>query len=286
MPHRVRAVGFSFIVWYNVINNLTGMDLEKLTKHQILLLTLLVSFVTSIATGIVTVSLMDQAPEGVTKIINQVVERTVETVVPSTQGAAVATEKTVVVKQDELVPQSIAAVQKSVVRIVARGSDQLVARGIIIDSKGTTITDGAALAGAQGGQFEAILPSGIRVPATLRGDLKAEIVQVDLTLGTSTGFVPATFADSSKLTLGQTVLRIGGIGADSVGEGVVAALPTDANKDVIYASVSSATPGSVLITIFGEIIGMSTSAHVADPSAYSLVSPPAAPTVTNTTPNT
>src|SRR3989338_8958132 len=107
------------------------MDLEKLTKHQILLLALLVSFVTSIATGIVTVSLMDQAPEGVTRIINQIVERTVETVAP-TQGAAVATtETTVVVKQDELVPQSIAAVQKSIVRIVARGGDQLIARGIV-----------------------------------------------------------------------------------------------------------------------------------------------------------
>ena len=30
------------------------MDIEHLTKHQIVLLTLLVSFVTSIATGIVT----------------------------------------------------------------------------------------------------------------------------------------------------------------------------------------------------------------------------------------
>ncbi|MBP9710873.1 MAG: trypsin-like peptidase domain-containing protein [Candidatus Pacebacteria bacterium] len=262
------------------------MDLEKLTKHQILLLTLLVSFVTSIATGIVTVSLMDQAPEGVTKIINQVVERTVETVVPSTQGAAVATEKTVVVKQDELVPQSIATVQKSIVRIVARGSDQLIARGIIIDSKGTTITDGPALAAGQVNQFEAILPSGARVPAKPRGDLKSEIVQVDLTLGTSTGFVPAKFADSAKLTLGQTVLRIGGIGSDSVGEGVVAALPTDTTKDVIYASVSSATPGSVLITIFGEVIGMNTSTHATDQSAYKIISLPAAPTVTNTTPNT
>src|SRR3989344_4276974 len=120
------------------------MDLEQLTKHQILLLTLLVSFVTSIATGIVTVSLMDQAPEGVTRVINQIVERTVETVVPSTQGAAVATETTVVIKQDELVPQSIAAVQKSIVRIVGEGSDQLIARGVVLDTKGTAATDGSA----------------------------------------------------------------------------------------------------------------------------------------------
>jgi hypothetical protein len=108
------------------------MNLEQLTKHQIVLLTLLVSFVTSIATGIVTVSLMGQAPPEVTKVVNQIVEHTVEKVIPSTQGASVAsTEKTVVVKDDDLAAQSIAKVQKSMIRITITGSDLLVARGVI-----------------------------------------------------------------------------------------------------------------------------------------------------------
>lgn len=262
------------------------MDLEKLTKHQILLLTLLVSFVTSIATGIVTVSLMDQAPEGVTRIINQIVERTVETVVPSTQGAAVATE-TVVVKQDELVPQSIAMVQKSVVRIVAKDSDALVARGVVIDAKGTVLTDAAALVASQASSFEAILASGERVAALPQGDLKASnVAQVSLTLGTST-VAPVKFVDRNMLTLGQTVLRIGGAGADTVGEGVIAALPSEANKEVIYASVSSATPGSIIITIFGEVVGMSiTNIATSEAGSYLLLTSPTAPVVTNTTPNT
>lgn len=261
------------------------MDLEKLTKHQILLLTLLVSFVTSIATGIVTVSLMDQAPEGVTRVINQIVERTVETVAPSTQSAAVAT-KTVVVKQDELVPQAIASVQKSVVRIVAKGSNDLIARGVVIDSGGTVLTDAAALNVTQANGFEAILPNGVRVPAVPQGNLTdGPVARISLTLGTST-VAPAAFVDRTKLALGQSILRIGGAGADTVGEGVIAALPTEANADVVYASVSSVTPGSVIITIFGEIIGMSvTSLSAADPGSYLLITSPT-PTVTNTTPNT
>ena len=84
----------------------TGMELEKLNKSQIVLLTLLVSFMTSIATGIVTVSLMQQAPPEITETVSRVVEHTVEKVVPG-QTAAVAvpqTIKTVVVKESDLIP--------------------------------------------------------------------------------------------------------------------------------------------------------------------------------------
>ncbi len=269
------------------------MDLEQLTKHQILLLTLLVSFVTSMATGIVTVALMDQAPEGVTRVINQIVERTVETVTPSTQGAAVVTtEKTVVVKQDDLIVSSIAAVQKSVVRIVASGGNQLITRGVVIDSKGTAATDSKALAASGAEKFEAILFSGERVPLTVRAGTAttSAIAIVDLAVGTSTGFAPAAFADSAKLTLGQSIMRIGGVGSDIVGEGVIAALASDDDPDVIQASVSSATPGSVLLTIFGEVIGIATLDTIAaGGDGYTIVNPPkepAEPPVTNATPNT
>src|SRR3989344_3153329 len=98
----------------------TKMDLEQLSKTQIILLTLLVSFVTSIATGIVTVSLVNQAPPGITQTVNRIVERTVERVVPDvklTQGAAVVTtEKTVVVKEDDLIAEAIGKVSSRVIR--------------------------------------------------------------------------------------------------------------------------------------------------------------------------
>ncbi|MDP4020748.1 MAG: hypothetical protein Q8P58_01755 [Candidatus Adlerbacteria bacterium] len=237
------------------------MDLEQLTKHQTLLLTLLVSFVTSIATGIVTVSLMDQAPEGVTRVINQIVERTVETVVPANQGAAVATEKTVVVKQDELVPQSIATVQKSVIRIVTKGGTGPITRGVVVDTNGLAAVDSTALNAANPRDLEAILYSGERVPFEVVNDNSSSgITFINLELSTSTGFAPAMLVNPSKLTLGQTVLRIGGAGSDTVAEGVIAALPgvQGEQHSTIEASVTSATPGSVLLTIFGEVIGVAT----------------------------
>jgi hypothetical protein len=201
------------------------MDLEHLTKHQIVLLTLLVSFVTSIATGIVTVSLMNQAPPEVSRTINQIVERTVEKVAPQTNASAAlastVTQKTVVVKDDDLASQSIAAMQKALVRIVdTTDPDKLVSRGVIVAADGTTVTDRAALIASGAKSFEAILYSGERVAVSIRSsDATTSLAVLDLAMGTSTGFAPASVADVSKLRLGQNVIRIGGGGADTVGTG-------------------------------------------------------------------
>ncbi len=259
------------------------MDIEHLTKHQIVLLTLLVSFVTSIATGIVTVSLMDQAPPSVTRTINQIVEHTVEKVVPAatpvmaTSGGTVTKETTVVVKDDDLVAQSIAKVQKAIVRIVSKNDPQtLVARGIIVDNKGVVISDRGALEPMGTVNFLAYLPDGSQVPAVMRiPDATSSVVYLDLQVASSSvKFAPAAIADQSKLQLGQSVIRIGGGGGDVVGTGVIAHLPQP-HDDLIQASVVSTTPGSVLLTQFGEIIGIVTGqSQVSGADFYTLVSSP------------
>ena len=234
------------------------MDIEQLNRKQIVLLTLLVSFVTSIATGIVTVSLMEQAPPQVAATVNHVIERTVQEVVPS--APITSTVKTVVVKNDDLVAQSIASVQKSIVRIVDKSApDMLVARGIIVDAKGLVLTDRGSLDPSL--HYIAILKDGTRVPVSLQDmATSSPVAIVSLELGTSTPtLTAAVLADTTKLALGQTVIRIGGSGSDSVGEGVIATLPDGSSgSNVIEATVSSATPGSVLTTLFGEVIGIVT----------------------------
>lgn len=247
------------------------MDLEHLSRHQIVLLALLVSFVSSIVTGIVTVTLLDQAPPGVTKTINEIVEHTIQTVVPATQSAAATTvmQKTVVVKDDDLTAQSIASMQKSIIRIVGKGDDQLIARGVIIDSKGTAITDSAALDASAFTSFEAIMPGGERVPVVLPKTMSTStpLIIISLAVGTSTDFAPAPTADPSKLQLGQTLIRIGGDGTDIVGEGIVAALPI-VGSDEIEGSVSSSVPGSLIMTLFGEVVGLATTQSLSDGSDF------------------
>lgn len=59
------------------------MNIEDLNKTQLILLTLLVNFVTSIATGVLTVSLLDETSPTVTQTVNRIVERTVDSVATS-----------------------------------------------------------------------------------------------------------------------------------------------------------------------------------------------------------
>src|SRR5580698_3542228 len=119
------------------------MDIEKLTKSQIVLLTLLVSFVTSIATGIVTVSLMQQAPPAVAETVNRVIENTIETVATSTKGqsaaAVVTQQKTVIVNESDLIAQAVKQAAPSVVEIYTSNTDspQFLGLGVIVDASGT-----------------------------------------------------------------------------------------------------------------------------------------------------
>lgn len=56
------------------------MDIEDLTKTQLLLLTILVNFIVSIATGVLVVSMLDQSPAPITQTVQQIVDHTIETI--------------------------------------------------------------------------------------------------------------------------------------------------------------------------------------------------------------
>lgn len=249
------------------------MDIEQLNKNQILLLTLLVSFVTSIATGIVTVSLMGQAPQGITQTVNRIVERTVETVVPepvrhtaaavvgaTPQPAASATETTVVVKDDDLAADSIVKVQSATVRLVEKGAPEssAFARGIIVGASGVVAADRASTDPNLG--TEAILPSGARVVVKPRPPVQGESLRyydMNFTGTTTPAFGVIALADQGKLRLGQSVIRIGGRTRDSVAAGVISSLPQGQGA-FIESTAESVTAGSLLVTIFGELVGITT----------------------------
>src|ERR1700686_5441380 len=92
------------------------MNLEELSKSQRILLTVLVNFVTSVATGILTVSLLDQAPPVVSQTVNRIVEHTVETVSQAAPAAVIAAPQPSV---EDLITAAFAADQARLVSIYA-----------------------------------------------------------------------------------------------------------------------------------------------------------------------
>ena len=260
------------------------MDIEELSKSQIVLLTLLVSFVTSIATGIVTVTLLDQAPPAVTQNVNRIVERTVERVVPAEDKdeAVVTTEKTVVVKETDLITESISANMQSLVRIThlgggEDGSDVMIGLGIFISQEGVVATDSALI--ASGESYTVTTEAGTTFETVIQdaGDDKpTALLSVVIEAGEVRAFRPVTFSsDLGVLKLGQQVIALSGSNRTHVALGIISALETrqegegEGEGEVVATLLDQIQTdigeerlllGSPLINIFGEVVGMHTTA--------------------------
>ncbi|MBP6884681.1 MAG: trypsin-like peptidase domain-containing protein [Candidatus Pacebacteria bacterium] len=97
-------------------NEIRPVEIKDLNKTQLILLAILLSFVVSIATGIVTVTLMQQASPVVNQTINRVVQQTIEKVVPDYSSTKI---QTVVVKEDDLVVDAIYKTRATIAEVFA-----------------------------------------------------------------------------------------------------------------------------------------------------------------------
>lgn len=259
--------------------------MEGLTKQQLILLALLVSFVTSIATGIVTVSLMDQAPRSVTQTINRIVERTVEKVVPVENSATtVISKETVVVKSDDMVISSIEKNSKNLLRIIkikeqsGIRKEKLGGIGFVVGKNGLIVSDIAVLS-KEMDDFGSVIPETYEV--TLSNGHRAQIFPVGVDAGSNIVFFEVRnsdgkttmdglpfslkLGDSDLLKLGQSVVVLGGRDNDSVSTGIIASLINNDSStkivgkwksiktDVKFADV---LPGSPIINLSGEVVGI------------------------------
>ncbi len=284
------------------------MEIEELNKSQIVLLTLLVSFVTSLATGIVTVSLMEQGVTPVTNTVNQIVERTKEVVVkvPEPQDPIVITEtKEVVVPQSELIAAAVSKNKNSTIILyqvvnnevlteeatgqntdfteenvvsvtdtesienmeVVETTDQVAtaltavedeemetivfaSRAIVLPNE-ILATDAYAI--SEGNEYVILDSNGERVPVLLQ-NITDDIALFSASIGT-----PTTLADTTQLKRGQTVIALSGTDRLKVTTGIISDIVIENdNIKAVELDAAVATPGSALINIDGELIGMST----------------------------
>lgn len=250
------------------------MNLEQLTKTQTILLTLLVSFVTSIATGIVTVTLVSEAPPAVTQTINRVVEHTVERVVPSEgeQAAAaevVTKEVQVLVKESDLITDAVAKVNKSLVRIYSKSGaagiePAFLGVGVIISREGHIATSQQVL--TSGVSYAVRLQNGNEYTATIvqdAGDSPIKILAIDKpteeTEAPATVFLPVALANLSEFKLGESVLTLGGKDRTNVATGIVSdfVLASEGIAGSIMTTIATTpTAGSPLVNLLGEVAGV------------------------------
>lgn len=234
--------------------------MEHLTKQQIVLLTLLVSFVTSLATGIFTVSLMDQAPDGVTHTINRVVERTIEKVVQVTP-APIPVQNTAAVVQS--FSQIVGKVSQSIVRIKPQGgtTDSITGLGIVISTNGLMLTDKAVPTS----NSVAVFPNGEEYPiqiiqSEIIGDnvFAAILVPLDKKLS-SVQFSGA----SSSPQLGESIFALTGKQSSSLEEGVIKKIPEAGDRYIdTTIPTESVMLGSPIFNQKGELIGYRTTTAI------------------------
>lgn len=224
------------------------MNLEDLTKSQLILLTVLINFVTSIATGILTVSLLDQAPPVVTQTVNRIVEHTVETVAQAAPAAVVAAPQPSV---EDLITAAFAADSKGVVAVygVDTGtSTDPVAVGTYLPKSRAVVTASAST-----------LPKEVLIGFGDGSYAPASLSHADDALAiygfADSAALPAApspkLLSSADLKVGQTALALTKDG--SAATGIIAKVADDG----IHTNLPETNPGAAAVDLSGNLIGIS-----------------------------
>ena len=229
--------------------------MEDLSKQQLVLLAVLISFVTSLATGIVTVSLMDQAPSGVTRTITQVIQQTVASALPASGATSTAA---VSIAVNDQVADATADVTPSIVGL-RDGNGPVVGLGLIVSPAGAIMSDKNIIANLD--HPEAILSDGTAFPiAIARFQANGDIAFMVPSKPLAKSVTPISFGQPPRL--GASVWSLSGTSTYMLSQGIVTELDPIASSSLslIRTSIpaSQALSGMPLFDATGNVIGMFT----------------------------
>lgn len=226
------------------------MDIKELNKSQLIMLAVLLSFITSIATGITTVTLMQQAPPSFTVPVNRVIQQTVEKI-QQVEGKTVT--QTVIVKEEDLVVDAIAKNKSAVFNVTKEVLDPdlktveaSAGKGFAVSADGLVAVDGG-LAGDKG----------VYYLKNDSGKFKADFVYLDksgfsiLKIGAPLDdknklvYTVPTFKDLDKMKVGQKILVLGSSISSFMFEGK--------NLNI---SATKSNAGALVFNLDGEVLGI------------------------------
>ncbi|OHA51158.1 MAG: hypothetical protein A2Z62_02235 [Candidatus Terrybacteria bacterium RIFCSPLOWO2_02_42_20] len=253
--------------------------MESLTKTQIVLLVLLVSFVTSLATGIVTVTLVNQAPQPITHTISKVVEKMVPKEV-------LVKEKTVIFSSEENLVKIIKEASLAVVGVMVGTTKDLTATttneeirkkltpsgsGFFVSKDGIVLTN-KHIVGDETLEYVVITSDGKTYPAAVISRSSSQDVAVLKVEGNNFNFIP--LGNSKNINVGQTAIALGsdsGEFQNTVSVGVVSGLNKTAAalnsfsglEDLVAliqidAAANPGNSGGPLVDLSGRAIGINT----------------------------
>jgi hypothetical protein len=247
--------------------------MEELNKNQLVLLTLLVSFVTSIATGIITVALLQEAPPSVTQVVNRVVERTIEQVVTApgatstpTRGEGVREVRTVVVSEEDQVVSAVNKNSKALIRItdnaLVDGKPTFYGLGFFITRDGLAVSGKRDIANLST-TYTGIMPDGSSYQLKLVGvDEMRNLAFFRVARDPRQAFSVEPVAIGVAVPqLGQSVVTFDGEGNTRALTGRIAALDMAPDgKEPVRISTdirdTATTLGAPLANLSGEVIGI------------------------------
>lgn len=250
--------------------------MDELNNNQLILLALLVSFVTSIATGIVTVTLLNQAPVAVTQTINRVVERTIEKAVPGeTKTSTVIKEVPVIVTEEQLIVDAINGAAPAMLRLSEAGLNQSLGSGFLVSSSGLVASASElfpATGLTPGRSYDVYLNNGKKVSASVVGtNLKrgVSLLQLNPTewraalavAGQNATTTPTIAFSRAEVLPGQTVVALGlpDSGTINVSGGIVSGVLNDAETataSIRTGAASAINLGGPLLNTKGQVIGL------------------------------
>ena len=223
------------------------MNIEEMSKSQLILLTILVNFITSVATGILTVSLLDHAPAVVTQTVEHVVDHTIETIA---QAAPAAIIQAPAPSNQDLVTAAIGADATRAVAIYAANTGTSTPSLAV----GTYIPKARAIAtAAQTTLPREVLvgfPGGVYIPASVSHTGNGVTIYGFADNASLPKATLPTLVASTDLKLGETALAIGADGSASTG--IVARVGTDG----IHTTLPDIGAGSAAVDLSGNLIGI------------------------------
>lgn len=218
------------------------MDIEDLSKSQLLLLTILVNFVVSIATGVLTVSLLDQAPTTVTQTVNRIVDHTIETV---TTQVPVASEGDGAPTTEELLTSAIAGATSRSVSVL-RSGESYGAAGVLLPASRTVATVSSSLPGRVTIRF----PDGTTADADRIGEdglLKLYAIAEGAAVPAASG---TSLVASADVKAGQTAIALDSSGA------AVTGIVSKSDASGLAVNLPGISAGTAVVNLSGGIIGI------------------------------